>query len=70
MNRNKFKVLENGDEVKEEVIQELRETIEVALASPQILEAKISKMEMLVRLKDEKIDKLQNKLAAHGQPFN
>ena len=35
-----------------------------------MLENKISKMEMLVKLKDEKIDKLQNKLAAHGQPID
>ena len=65
-NKNKFKVLGDGDEAKNQVIQELRETIEVVSVKLQILEAKVSKMEMLVRLKDEKVDKLQNKLAAHG----
>jgi hypothetical protein len=30
----------------------------------------VAKMEMLVRLKDEKLEKLQNKLAAHGHPLD
>ena len=41
---------------KEEIIKELRDTIE-------ILEVKIKKMEHLIQLKDEKIQTLTSKLA-------
>lgn len=44
---------------KEQIIQELKETIE-------IMENKINKLEQLVKLKDSKIQILNNKLAAAG----
>jgi CH-like domain in sperm protein len=44
---------------KEQVIQELKETIE-------IMESKINKLEQLVKLKDSKIQILTNKLTAAG----
>jgi hypothetical protein len=44
---------------KEQIIQELKETIE-------IMESKINKLEQLVKLKDSKIQILTNKLSAAG----
>ena len=61
--------MDNDDQVKQEVLEDLKETVEVRSAQ-QILESKIQKLEMLVRLKDEKIDKLQNKLKAHNQAID
>lgn len=67
--KGKFKVMDNEDQVKQEVLEDLKETVEVRCPQ-QILESKIQKLEMLVRLKDEKIDKLQNKLKAHNQAID
>ncbi|CAG9310393.1 unnamed protein product [Blepharisma stoltei] len=49
----------NAIREKEQVINELRETIE-------IMESKIAKLEQLVKLKDSKIQILTNKLTAAG----
>ena len=51
--------MDPDDAKKDEVIAELRETIE-------ILEAKVSKMETLARLKDDKIEMMQGRLREEG----
>ena len=56
---NKAPVQNSALKEKEQIIQELKETIE-------IMENKINKLEQLVKLKDSKIQILNNKLAAAG----
>jgi arginine utilization protein RocB len=56
---NKVTVQNSALKEKEQIIQELKETIE-------IMENKINKLEQLVKLKDSKIQILNNKLAAAG----
>jgi arginine utilization protein RocB len=56
---NKVPVQNSALKEKEQIIQELKETIE-------IMENKINKLEQLVKLKDSKIQILNNKLAAAG----
>ena len=56
---NKVVVQNSALKEKEQSIQELKETIE-------IMENKINKLEQLVKLKDSKIQILNNKLAAAG----
>lgn len=64
--KEKFSVVDPEEARKSEVIAELKETVE-------ILESKINKMEMLVRLKDDKINMMQQKIgemegAIRGNP--
>ena len=56
---NKMPVQNSALKEKEQIIQELKDTIE-------IMENKINKLEQLVKLKDSKIQILNNKLAAAG----
>lgn len=48
---------------KEDIIRELKDTIE-------IMELKLKKMEQLIQLKDEKIQTLSSKLAEADIPIN